>query len=54
MKQHKTFLKLFLGNLLVMMLLVAVGGAAAYHRLDAQYQRQGLAHQDQGGFTDFG
>jgi two-component system, OmpR family, phosphate regulon sensor histidine kinase PhoR len=47
MNRHSLFLRLFLGNLLIVGLVVAAAGAIAYHRLNAAYQRDLFARQDQ-------
>lgn len=46
MKPHSTFLKLFLGNLLVMGILLALGGWVAFSRLDAGYKHESQQNQD--------
>jgi len=43
--RHGVFLKLFLNNCLVMLVILALVGAFTYYRLDANYQRQ--TRQDQ-------
>lgn len=40
MKNYGTFLKLFLGNLFVMLAILAVGGWFTYQRLDGNYQEE--------------
>ena len=46
MKLRGTFLKLFLDNLVVMIVILALVGTFTYHRLDANYQRETREHQD--------
>lgn len=46
MKSRRTFLKLFLENLLFMVLIIVLAGAFTYHRLDANYQAESRRNQD--------
>jgi len=46
MRAPSTFIKLFLDNLLVMVVIIAMAGLFTYHRLDANNQRESQANQD--------
>jgi two-component system, OmpR family, phosphate regulon sensor histidine kinase PhoR len=47
MNRHSLFLRLFLGNLLIVGLVVGTAGAIAYNSLNTSYQRDLFARQDQ-------
>jgi two-component system phosphate regulon sensor histidine kinase PhoR len=46
MRPSGTFLKLFLDNLLVVFVIIALAGAFTYQQLDANYQRETLQNQN--------
>ncbi len=47
MNRHSLFLRLFLGNLLIVGLVVGVAGLVSYYSLNAEYQRDVFRYQDQ-------
>jgi two-component system, OmpR family, phosphate regulon sensor histidine kinase PhoR len=47
MNRHSLFLRLFLGNLLVVGLVVIVAGVVSYRSLNTEYQREVFGYQDQ-------
>jgi len=46
-QRHSFFTRLFLGNLLLVVVIVCVAGLASYRHLNANYRRTTEAHQDQ-------